>query len=337
MAVPKGRIFTDADREELDALDDGTSMYARRVEHLIDEIIAKGIAEGRFTEEEAAEDLEAALRLSYALNNMDSYEKYVRAVKVLRRAEKNAAGSGAYWYRLGSALNYLGKIEEAKEAADRAVAEEPDYPWGWLLLGRLCAHLGLRSEAQEAQKRGLALVPDDPEFLMLGEDIERGADLARMECHLIDPEAEKALREDALPSNDLLEKIRSCHCILTDPEGLAAAKRALPLKDWKPADPPDEPFCRGVFAFGKGEVEIVFRMNEAGFSHMPAWWLAGLAELLPSALESLENPRLVEVQQNRIVAGYAAGEAPDEKIVRYYREFSIERYSPPRRNIFIAS
>ena len=146
---------------------------------------------------------------------------------------------------IGSALNYLGKIEEAKEAADRAVAEEPDYPWGWLLLGRLCAHLGLRSEAQEAQKRGLALVPDDPEFLMLGEDIERGADLARMECHLIDPEAEKALREDALPSNDLLEKIRSCHCILTDPEGLAAAKRALPLKDWKPADPPDEPFCRG--------------------------------------------------------------------------------------------
>lgn len=126
------------------------------------------------------------------------------------------------------------------------------------------------------------------------------------------------MREDALPSNDLLEKIRSCHCILTDPEGLAAAKRALPLKDWKPADPPDEPFCRGVFAFGKGEVEIVFRMNEAGFSHMPAWWLAGLAELLPSALESLENPRLVEVQQNRIVAGYAAGEAPDEEIVRYY-------------------
>ena len=97
MAVPKGRIFTDADREELDALDDGTSMYAWRVEHLIDEKIAKGIAEGRFTEEEAAEDLEAALRLSYALNNMDSYVKYVRAVKVLRRAEKNAAGSGAYW------------------------------------------------------------------------------------------------------------------------------------------------------------------------------------------------------------------------------------------------
>lgn len=318
MAAPKGRIFTDADREELDALDDGTSMYAWRVEHLIDEKIAKGIAEGRFTEEEAAEDLEAALRLSYALNNMDSYEKYVRAVKVLRRAEKNAAGSGAYWYRLGSALNYLGKIEEAKEAADRAVAEEPDYPWGWLLLGRLCAHFGLRSEAQEAQKRGLALVPDDPEFLMLGEDIERGADLARMEYHLIDPEAEKALREDALPSNDLLEKIRSCHCILTDPEGLAAAKRALPLKDWKPADPPDDPFCRGVFAFGKGEVEIVFRMNEAGFSHMPAWWLAGLARLLPSALESFEKPRLVEVQQNRIVAVYAADEESDEEIVRYY-------------------
>ena len=198
------------------------------------------------------------------------------------------------------------------------MAEEPSYPWGWLLLGRLCAHLGLRSEAQEAQKRGLALVPDDPEFLMLGEDIEQGADLARMEYHLIDPEAEKALREDALPSKDLLEKIRSCHCILTDPEGLAAAKRALPLKDWKPADPPDEPFCRGVFAFGKGEVEIVFRMNEAGFSHMPPWWLAGLVSLLPSALESLEKPHLVEVQQNRIVAVYAAGEESDEEIARYY-------------------
>lgn len=228
MAVPKGRIFTDADREELDALDDGTSMYARRVEHLIDEIIAKGIAEGRFTEEEAAEDLEAALRLSYALNNMDSYEKYVRAVKVLRRAEKNAAGSGAYWYRLGSALNYLGKIEEAKEAADRAVAEEPDYPWGWLLLGRLCAHLGLRSEAQEAQKRGLALVPDDPEFLMLGEDIERGADLARMECHLIDPEAEKALREDALPSNDLLEKYGPATASSRIRRGLLRRKERFP-------------------------------------------------------------------------------------------------------------
>lgn len=228
MAVPRGRIFTDADREELDALDDGTSMYARRVEHLIDEKIAKGIAEGRFTEEEAAEDLEAALRLSYAFNNMESYVKYVRAVKVLRRAEKNAAGSGAYWYRLGSALNYLGKIEEAKEAADRAVAEEPDYPWGWLLLGRLCAHLGLRSEAQEAQKRGLALVPDDPEFLMLGEDIERGADLARMEYHLIDPEAEKALREDALPSNDLLEKIGPATASSRIRRGLLRRKERFP-------------------------------------------------------------------------------------------------------------
>lgn len=172
MAIPKGRIFTDADREELDLLDDGHSMYAWRMEHLIDEKIAKGISEGRFTEEEATEDLEAALRLSYALNNMDSYEKYVRSVKVLRRAEQNAAGCGVFWYRLGAALNYLGKIDEAKAAAERAVAEEPDYPWGWLLLGRICAHLGLRAEAWEAQKRGLELMPDDPEFLMLGEDIE---------------------------------------------------------------------------------------------------------------------------------------------------------------------
>lgn len=320
MSIPKGRIFTDADREELDLLDDGHSMYAWRMEHLIDEKIAKGISEGRFTEEEAAEDLEAALRLSYALNNMDSYEKYVRSVKVLRRAEQNAAGCGVFWYRLGAALNYLGKIDEAKAAAERAVAEEPDYPWGWLLLGRICAHLGLRAEAWEAQKRGLELMPDDPEFLILGEDIERGANLAQMEYHLIDPEADKALREDALPSGELLEKIRSCHCILTDPEGLLAAKKALPLKDWTPAEPPDDPFCRGTFTFGKGEVEMVFRMNEPGFSHMPAWWLAGLARLLPSALEGFQNPLLVEVRQNRIVSIYPAdGEGkPDQENAKHY-------------------
>lgn len=51
---------------------------------------------------------------------------------------------------------------------------------------------------------------------------------------------------------------------------------------------------------------------------MPAWWLAGLAELLPSALESLEKPHLVDVQQNRIVAVYAADEESDEEIARYY-------------------
>ena len=64
---------------------------------------------------------------------------------------------------LPCALLYCGRLEEALAYAEKGVAVEPDYVWGWLQLGKLRSHFGDTAGALAAVERGLALEPGDYE------------------------------------------------------------------------------------------------------------------------------------------------------------------------------
>ena len=238
MTTKKQSVLTDEDRAYLASLDDGASIYSWRIAEYIEKRIAEEVAAGRFTEAEARADLEVALELSHALLNQDRYESYAKAVLALRAAERSARGCGRWFYRMACGLLYCGRIEEAKAHAERAVIEEPGYPWGWLELGKLRAHFGDRDGALAAVSEGLKLVPGDAEFQTLRREIREGADLLAMEFHHIDPDADASLQSGDEAMSGILEKKRSIFCILKDETALGTILDFFDFSDYRPAEIP---------------------------------------------------------------------------------------------------
>lgn len=77
-------ILTDNDRAYLESCDeDGVTAVGRLLSRL-DAIVEEGVAQGRFTREEAEADLEVALWRAFALLQCDDYISYARAVEVLQ-------------------------------------------------------------------------------------------------------------------------------------------------------------------------------------------------------------------------------------------------------------
>lgn len=268
-------ILTPEDIRRLESYDNGTTGYFYRMLDDLENCIRTGVSQGRFTEEQAREDLETALWYSFACNNVDEYEYYYRAAQWMPASEKNAAGCGVWYYRYACALVYCSRLEEALAYAERGVAEEPDYPWGWLQLGRLRSHFGDRAGALEAARRGLALVPGDHEFLTLEEDIRQGRDLAQMEFHWIDPDSDRALQREESP--EIADKRRAVACILRDEGNLAAIKALLAPTEWEA----DAPFCTFTIPYGAGTLLGRFCMNEAALSKLPLSWVRELVRRLP--------------------------------------------------------
>ena len=261
-----GSILSRADIEAMEAMVGESSGYYGRMLDYLTQRIREGAAAGRFTLRQARRDLQTALWYAYACNNIGEYESYYRAARWMPDSEENAAGCGMWYYRYSCALMYCGRLEEARDYAERGVAEEPGYPWGWLQTGKLRAHFGDRAGALEAVERGLALVPEDYEFLTLREEILQGADLERMEFHWIDPGCDGELQagEDAGAE----EKRQAISCITTDPGGLAelySLFRPAP-EDYEK----DDPYCSFHYQTGGRTLELVFRMNEAGLSKLGA-------------------------------------------------------------------
>ena len=265
-------LLTEKDRAFLDACDeDGVCSTGRMLSYL-DTWVKEGISEGRFTKDEAESDLEIALYRAFALLQDDEYLAYVKAVDILEKARKNAGKSGVWHYRLSAALTHVGRLDEAREVAETGVEAEPSYPWGWLHLAKLRAHFGEVSQALVAVEHGLALVPNDPEFLQLRDEIHAGASLPVMLCHYIDPDADAKLQNLQMDLKEVLDKQLVLTCIIKDAEGFEAVKKAFGIDKLCPES--DAPSCLGgEVPFSKGMLHVVFRMNEAGFSHLAPTWV----------------------------------------------------------------
>ncbi|MDO5861310.1 MAG: DUF4261 domain-containing protein [Thermoplasmata archaeon] len=244
--------------------------------------ISEGIAEGRFTEKQAHEDLDIALWIGYACNNIDDYEHYLTAVEWLSRVERSASGCGVWYYRYANALLYIGKPRLAMEYLSRGVDEDPDYPWCWLTLGRLRAHFGDREGAIAAAMRGLQIVPDDAEFNRLLDDISAGRSLEEMEFHFIGDERDDTLGDDVheafwYEDGEPSLRAEAVMGMAVDPEGLAEVKEALSPTGWIP----DHPYCTYMLDTPSGQVMVTFAMNEAFISKMPADDLRRIIDSIP--------------------------------------------------------
>ena len=270
-------LLSQPDIDALEAMQDGSSGYFYRMLSYLEQFIQKGAAEGRFTREEAQADLEIALWYSYACNNIDDYEHYYQAAQWMPASEGAAGGCGTWYYRYSCALMYCGRLEEARLYAERGVAEEPDYPWGWLQAAKLRSHFGDRAGALEAVDRGLALEPGDYEFTVLRQEILDGRNLEEMENHYIDPEADRQLAAGELDEETVSDKLTALSGILCREDSLNAIKAALSPERWEA----DNPYCTGTLALEGRQVEFRFFMNEAALSKLNALWVTRLVRKLP--------------------------------------------------------
>ena len=331
-----GSLLSPEDIEAMEAMDDGVSGYFGKMLDYLENKIKTGVSQGRFTEQQAREDLQIALWYAFACNNIDEYEYYYRAAQWMPDSEKNAAGCGTWYYRYACALIYCSRLEEALHYLRRGTEEEPDYPWTWLQLGRLLSHFGDKDGALAAAERGLALVPGDHEFLTLRADILAGRTLEQMEYHWIDAECDRRLQEGLDAGQD--EKMQAIAGIVCNTENLAAIKEILAPTEWEA----DAPFCTCSMAYGDGMITGRFFMNEAALSKLPADWVRELVRRLPElerrgkaflsaqagvGTEGLELEWFT-VHQNRCVhLSFRSGD--DRQVVRFEADFSVSKEDQP--------
>lgn len=263
-----GSLLSQEDIDTLASFDEGSSGYFYKMLDYLISFIRSGIEEGRFTEQQAYEDLQIALWYAYGCLNIDEYEYYYRAAQWMPDSEKNAKGCGMWYYRYSVALMYCGRLEEALRYGEKGGEEEPDYPWIWLQIGKLRSHFGNKDGALKAVDQGLSLVPGDHEFLTLKKEIENGDSLEQMEYHWIDPDFDKKLQE-GLDQNQY-SKLQAISCITASQEGLEAFFQLFhPEEDYRK----DGPYCSFSYSIHEHKVRLVFKMNEAGLSKLNRQWL----------------------------------------------------------------
>ena len=268
----KDSLLTEKDIETLESYSEG---YFYKMLQYLREFIDSGVKEKRFTQQEAEHDLQIALWVSYACNNIDEYEYYYTAVRWLADVEDLAQGCGTWYYRFSSALMYCGRLTEALVYAEKGVIEEPGYPWGWLQLARLRSHFGDREGALAANDAGLALVPGDYEFLRQERELKQGRSLEELLNHYIYEEDDRDLAEGYLDGRTKSDAISGVVC---REENLSAIKDILQVENWIP----DMPYCSFRFPYEGRMVIGVFEMNEAAVSKFHLDWIRETLENLPT-------------------------------------------------------
>ncbi len=280
----------------LESFQDGVSGYFEKMIDYLDDFVADGVREGKFTEKEAQEDLDIALWYAYAFNNTDIYENYYKTIKWMPYSEKNAKGCGVWFYRYCVALMYCGKLEKALSYAKKAVKEEPTYPWGWLQLAKLLAHFKDTEGAFAAIEKGLELVPNDYEFTILKCEIIEGYNIEKMANHYIDAVSDKDYQSGKI---DDKEKITSIAGILCNKRALNRIKKLFQVENWQA----DSPYCKFNFTIDGKKLDGLFRMNEAAVSKIDFKWLKeqkkDITELYLQYESDDESYELNEVAFNR--------------------------------------
>ena len=282
-----GSLLSAEDIETLASFDDGVSGYFWKMLHWLEDFIKNGVEERKFSKKQARQDLQIALWYAFACLNLDDYLHYYQAAEWMKDSEQNAAGCATWYYRYSVALMYCGRLEEARDYAEKGAREEPDYPWIWLQVGKLRAHFGDKTGALEAVKQGLKLEPGDYEFLTLRQEIQAGATLEQMEYHWINPDADQNLQQGL--DKDADDKQRAIACIRVDETGLAAFYELFQPEqhDYQK----NAPCCDLHYPVQGHPVQVSFRMNEAGLSKLGTDWLRQLKEQLDSGAWLTHIPR----------------------------------------------
>ncbi len=288
----------------------------------LEEFVEDGVKRKAFTRQRAEHDLEIALWVAYACGNINDYEHYYKSMTWLQRVEDLAQGCGTFYYRYSVALTYCGKLEQAKQYAEKGVLEEPQYPWGWLHLANLRSHFGEQIGALQANARGLALLPDDYEFTRQREELQKGYTLEQLEHHYIGQESDEALQAGTIDEEESRSKLEAIAGIVCDEDQLQKIKDLLQVEDWRQ----DVPYCLFTFWQGNQSYAGIFCMNAAAVSKIDLNWLQKQLETLPEQIKK-EKKRLG--RQEGI-----EGKALVLKEVLFERDYSVHfRFTYPKKAI----
>ena len=273
---PESPILSPDDIQRLESyLGEVDGRYGAMLSDLFSTLV-NGINDGRFSSRQAEADLEVALWYSFACINIGDYEHYWQATRWMPASECNASGCGTWFYRYSCALMFCGRLEEAREYAERGTKEEPGYPWIWLQTAKLRAHFGDREGAMDAVAKGLELVPGDYEFETLAGEIAAGAGLERFEYHWIDPASDARLQAGEDPGAE--EKRRAIECIVTDPEGAERFRSMFEHEEGTWTE--DSPYCSFFMTVRGCRFQVLFRTNMAAISKMERDWMEDLRSRL---------------------------------------------------------
>lgn len=308
-------------------LDDNSGYFYKMYEYLTD-YINNGIELEEFTEIEAKETLDVSLWYSYICNNIGTYEYYIKTIRFMPYARKNALKSGTWYYRYACALIYTANLEDAIRYARVGALVEPEYPWNWLLLGKLELHFGNIDKALEAVNNGLSLVPGDYEFETLKEEIYRGATIEQTECHWIDQSSDILLQQNA-DTDEVFEKLMSVNSIRINYQNLKEIRNLFKLNDRNYIE--NNPYCEMIYDNNQYTYNITFKMNEAALSKISMEYLINLKNLLDTGnlIYEYENNyklRLIDVviESNLNIGYFYYSEEIKKYYVKWYdRKFNI--------------
>jgi tetratricopeptide (TPR) repeat protein len=88
---------------------------------------------------------------------------YAAAAKLLEQLRATRAGDAAVWVLSGQLyVDSGGRLQPAKDAAEKAIQIEPKFYRAWVLKGSVAQFMGNRKLARESYEKALALEPDHP-------------------------------------------------------------------------------------------------------------------------------------------------------------------------------
>jgi tetratricopeptide (TPR) repeat protein len=262
----------------------------------------------------AAEDeLERANALGVA--ESETAHLMAHALLLQGQAERAVAAAGkagpdhaAYAYRmLGRAYQALGRLEDAAQAFDRALAAAPDEGVLWADIGRFRRDTGEVAGAIAAADRAVALDPRNIEALILRGELTRN----QYGLAAAVPWFDRALDID--PSNvaALIERASTLGDLGRTRDMLADTRRILSVSP----DNPSAYYLQAVLAARGRDYELarsLYRRTGGAFDQRPAaMLLAGTIELGADNAELATRPleRLLEAQPGNLKARRLLGTA----------------------------
>ena len=118
-------MLTDEEVETLQGFAGNEYMHGSSMAATLSSMIEHGVAEGRFTEDEATKDVYIALSMAKACKATCNYEAFWAAVKWLAPLESKASDCPEWNRRYGESLMYSGKASMALEFLERGSQRFP--------------------------------------------------------------------------------------------------------------------------------------------------------------------------------------------------------------------
>ncbi len=240
-------MLTDEEVETLQGFAGNEYMHGSSMAATLSSMIEHGVAEGRFTEDEATKDVYIALSMAKACKATCNYEAFWAAVKWLAPLESKASDLPEWLRRYGESLMYSGKASMALEFLERGSQRFPDDAHMSYLLSLVRYALG--------DPEGAAKAVEGIEGLMQAADAYRDgrplSDALGLKVRFDDSDAFGSWVDYATDMSSMAD------WIVCDRTALASFKEAVGAQSWSS----DSPHC--TFMIADRAATFTLEMNEA--------------------------------------------------------------------------